>query len=127
MRKKRVEQMNDSFARLQMKEIAERVGQLRTNHKQSVADIVLQLELLGIYISRSTYAKMEKGELMFREDILLGLSKIWGVSLEYICTSTEYPTKYHEDLSDIITKIEKNLKDANTCFQILKCRQQHCN
>ncbi len=123
MRKKLNVQMEESSARIKMKEIAGRVKGIRGD--QSILDVIKQLELLGIIVSRSNYKRMEDGEIMFREDVLLGLSKIFGVSFEFIFTGKTYAENHCEDMDEIIKKLEKSMEDIRIWIKILHHNHHH--
>ena len=123
MKKRRNVQMEESSARFQMEEIAGRVKQIRG--EQSIQEVVTELELLGIPVSRSNYRRMEEGTIMFHEDVLLGLSKIFGVSFEFIFTGKTYAENHCEDMDDIIKKLEKSMEDIRIWIKILHHNHHH--
>lgn len=117
MRKKLNVQMEESSVRNIMEEIAGRVKQIRGD--QSIQEVIRELELLGVTVSRSNYQRMEDGKIMFREDILLGLSKIFGVSFDFIFTGKTNAENHCENMEDIIEKLEKDIENIRLGIKIL--------
>ena len=116
--------MENSPKLSQMKEIAERIVKLRGN--KSVNYVVSQLQCRGISISRSNYVKMEKAEIMFREDIILALSEIFEVPYEYICTGKCVEDDLFENLENILHKLHQLLSDIEEFIARLN-RSHHEN
>lgn len=124
MKIKRSKLMENSPKLSQMKEIAERIVKLRGN--KSVNYVVSQLQCRGISISRSNYVKMEKAEIMFREDIILALSEIFEVPYEYICTGKCVEDDLFENLENILHKLHQLLSDIEEFIARLN-RSHHEN
>lgn len=45
--------------------------------------------------SHTNYAKIERGEVSLNAEILIKLSKLYGVSTDYILGLTDYPNRIH--------------------------------
>lgn len=60
-------------------DIGHTIRKLRLQNHLSQDDVVAQLQLMGLAISRSTYAKIETNRMNVRVSELVGLQRIFGV------------------------------------------------
>jgi transcriptional regulator with XRE-family HTH domain len=67
---------------LRDKGLHENLLRLRNDKGLSQYQLVAEMQLLGSSMSRSTYAKIERGERNIKVTDLVALQKIYGVSYE---------------------------------------------
>lgn len=62
-------------------DIGKNIRRLRKRAKLTQEQTVAQLELMGVSISKSTYAKIETNRMNIKVSELIGLSKIFGADI----------------------------------------------
>lgn len=62
-------------------DLGENIQALRYSHKMTQDQVIAQLNVLGIQISKSTYAKIETNRMNIKVSELVALSKIFGVDM----------------------------------------------
>lgn len=62
-------------------DIGHNIQQLRKNLKLTQDQVVAQLQLMGISISKSTYAKLETNRMNIKVSELVALSKIFHADI----------------------------------------------
>lgn len=67
---------------LRDKGLPENLLRLRNDKGLSQYELVAEMQLLGSSMSRSTYAKIERGERNIKVTDLVALQKIYGVAYE---------------------------------------------
>ena len=66
------------------KEIGQRLADLRNNLHMSQKDVVINLQLLGVYITNKALSKYEKGDTAAPLEVLIGLSDLYHADMNYI-------------------------------------------
>jgi len=87
--------------------LRERLKELREDLGLKQEDIAQKLN-----IGRSTYANYESGAVEPNIPILIDLSKIYNVSVDYICGNTDIKFNYYKD--------KKLCKYINKCIEVYK-------
>lgn len=87
--------------------LARRISELRIRKGFSQSQLA---ELL--HVSTSTIGMYEQGRRTPSIDMLAGLSRVFGVSLDYLITGTDY---LYSDANSKITQITKNCP-CSTCY-----------
>lgn len=63
---------------------SKKIKELRIKNNLSLSELSTKLSLMGIDISKPSLHKLETGKRILKEYELYGLSKVFGVSMEYI-------------------------------------------
>ncbi|MBD9159210.1 MAG: XRE family transcriptional regulator [Clostridiales bacterium] len=63
---------------------SKKIKELRMKNNLSLSELSTKLALMGIDISKPSLHKLETGKRILKEYELYGLSKVFGVSMEYI-------------------------------------------
>lgn len=99
--------------------IAKRIKQLRTEKgytQQQIAEI--------IEVNRLTYANYEQCKAEFRIEVLCRLASLFGVSMDYICCTTDNPNgrdvTNDPERQKIISRLEKQVEELNEQIKALK-------
>lgn len=104
------------------KDIANRLKELRGNRTQESISKALD-EILGEKRTKEAYQHYEGGRRLLPSDVLWGLSKIYGVSADWILTGKESLaakkkpeiTGFHKDvisIAELIRPLSKEQKEA---------------
>ncbi|WP_271814128.1 helix-turn-helix domain-containing protein [Clostridium beijerinckii] len=87
--------------------LRERIKELREDAGLKQEDIAYKLN-----IGRSTYANYESGATEPNVAILMDLSNIYNVSIDYICCNTDIKMNFYKD--------KKICKYINKCIDVYK-------
>lgn len=87
--------------------LSDRLKELREDLGTKQEDIAQKLN-----IGRSTYANYESGAAEPNISILIDLSRIYNVSIDYICGNTDIKFNYYKD--------KKLCKYINRCIEVYK-------